>query len=203
MKNYKTENQSFINISKELRDKYNVRNNDFVLELYDEDLIGVDPHSPNLTQYQMAKIYIEITKNRWYFLREVVRIPVAGSDIPYQINFGNLALTYLKSMNVNQITLLPRQFGKTIGNITDDVWIFYFGATNTNINYLNKAFSDSKEGLKRFKDIRDLMPRFLLDIVMNRNDKDAQERKESKNFNNSLSARNFDPIYGRICVFKT
>ena len=45
-------------------------------KLYDEDLKGVDPHDPNLTKEYKLKIIIESQKNPWYFIREVMRIPV-------------------------------------------------------------------------------------------------------------------------------
>ena len=136
MRNWKTDNQSFIDIATQLKKEYGVKDYDFMLELLDEKLIGLDTHSKTLTPEMQARVYLECTANKWYFLREVVRIPVSGNDIPYLLNLGNLALTYMKTMNVNQITLLPRQAGKTIGNIADDVWVFYFGTSNTNINYL-------------------------------------------------------------------
>jgi hypothetical protein len=189
MKDWKTKNKSFIKIAEELRDKHNVKNYDFMLELYDKTLVGVDPYSDNLTDFQKAKIYIECTSNKWYFIREVVRIPVSGNNIPYILNLGNLALTYMKQMNVNQITILPRQSGKTIGNIVDDVWVFYFGSTNTQMSYLNKSFTDSMENVKRFKTIRDLLPKYLLDIVMSSKDRDAQIKKTAENFNNSIVAK--------------
>jgi len=41
--------------------------------------------------------------------------------VNYSLNLGNLTLSYLKSKNKNQIVILPRQHGKTIGEICDDV----------------------------------------------------------------------------------
>ena len=106
----KTKNISFLNISKMLRD-YGVKNNKEMLILYDESLQGVDPQSKNLTPAQQLAIYVECCSNIWYFLREVVRIPADGADIPYELNLGNYTLTYLKLRNKNQILILPRQHG--------------------------------------------------------------------------------------------
>jgi hypothetical protein len=69
-----------------------------------------------------------------------------------------LSLSYIKTKNKNQITILPRQHGKTIGEIAYDSWILLFAGTNTNIIYSNKEFKDSKDALKKFKDIRERLP---------------------------------------------
>lgn len=105
-----TKNKSFLRMSKVLRDK-GVKNNKFMLTLYDESLVGVDPFSPTLTPAQKVAIYTESCNNIWYFIREVVRIPADGAVIPYELNLGNLTLTYLRLLNKNIIEILPRQHG--------------------------------------------------------------------------------------------
>lgn len=185
---YNTSNKSFINVSNELA-KRGVKNHKFMLALYDESLVGVDPYSPNLTLEQKARIFAECSRNLWYFLREVVRIPVAGKSIPYSLNLGNLALTYIKHLNLNSITLLPRQTGKTIGAIVHDLYLFYFVSTNTKFTYANKSFTDSKDNLKRFKDIRDELPDYIKQLIMHEKDKDNKESKYSHIRNNELVAK--------------
>ena len=93
-----TRNRSFLKTSVDLR-KRNVKNNKFMLALHNESLIGVDPHSKNLTNKQKLEIFEECTINIWYYLREVVRIPVDGQidGIPYKLNLGNMSLTYIKT----------------------------------------------------------------------------------------------------------
>ena len=70
-----TSNKSFLKMSVILR-RRGVKNNKFMLTLYDKDLQGVDPHSRKLTDRQKIKIFNEVTNNIWYYLREVVRIVV-------------------------------------------------------------------------------------------------------------------------------
>ena len=106
----KTKNISFLRISQMLR-RYGVKKNKEMLVLYDESIQGLDPYDKNLTNEQKVAIYIECCSNIWYFLREVVRIPADGADIPYELNLGNYTLTYLKCKNKNQIVVLPRQHG--------------------------------------------------------------------------------------------
>jgi hypothetical protein len=185
-----TKNMTFLRIASQLR-QLGVENNKFMLTLYDESLAGVDPFSRDLTVAQKLAIYKEISINKWYYLREVVRVPVDGviDGIPYRLNLGNLTLSYLKSKNINQIVILPRQHGKTLGQIIDDSWILLFAGMNTNIIYSNKEFKDSKKNLKIFKDIRDRLPEYLTEFIANgKLDKDNEEYKLVGNRNNTLKA---------------
>jgi hypothetical protein len=185
-----TTNRSFLKAASDLK-KQNVKNNKFMLALFDETLVGVDPFSPDLSEAQKIAIYRECSLNKWYYIREIVRVPVDGiiDGIKYKLNMGNLTLSYLKSKNVNQITILPRQHGKTLGEIIDDSWILLFSGTNTNIIYSNKEFKDSKKNLKIFKDIRDRLPKYLVEFVSNKkSDKDNEEYKLIANRNNTLKA---------------
>jgi hypothetical protein len=185
-----TKNRSFLKIASILK-KQNVKNNKFMLALFDDSLVGIDPHSNELTEAQRIAIFREISINKWYYLREVVRVPVDGviEGIPYRLNLGNLTISYLKSKNLNQIVILPRQHGKTLGVIIDDSWNMLFAGTNTNIIYSNKEFKDSKKNLKIFKDIRDRLPQYLIEYIKNsKNDKDNEEYKLVSNRNNTLKA---------------
>ena len=109
-----TKNISFLKVCKLLR-SYNVKNNKCMLELYDENLIGVDARSRDLTAEQKIAIYRECCRNYWYFIREVVKIPADGAEIPYELNLGNYTLSYLKLKNQNFILILPRQHRKNYG----------------------------------------------------------------------------------------
>lgn len=182
-----TKNISFLQVSKQLRDR-GVKNNKFMLALYDESLVGVDPYSDDLTTEQQIRIYKEICMNRWYYLREVARIPTTGSDgIMYSLNIGNCAQSYAYWRNLNFITLLPRQQGKTIGVVTDDTWTMLFGSKNCQIIYLNKQYPDAVENGRRFKNIKNLLPKWLLNIVLDgRNDKDNQDEKYIAKLKNQI-----------------
>jgi hypothetical protein len=185
-----TANRSFLKMAAYLRDN-GVNNNKFMLSLLDDSLSGVDPFSPDLTNDQKIAIFRECSVNKWYFLREIVRVPVDGviEGIRYKLNLGNLSISYLKGKNINQIVVLPRQHGKTFGVIADDAWILLFAGTNTNIIYSNKEFKDSKKNLKLFKDIKDRLPKWLTDLIANSKvDKDNEEYKLVGNRNNTLKA---------------
>ena len=57
-----------------------VKNHYFFLALYDKSLLNVDPHSKDLTTEQRLRIAYECKINFWYFIREVVRVPVVGQE---------------------------------------------------------------------------------------------------------------------------
>lgn len=113
---YNTKNQSFLRIALVLK-RMGIHNYYFFLSLYDRTLLGVDPRSPNLTTEQMLRISQECKINIWYFLREVVRVPVIGQEdgTPFELNRGNLALTWAFMNDVDIGLVQPRQTGKTIG----------------------------------------------------------------------------------------
>lgn len=132
-----TKNLSFLAVSKQLRDQ-GVKNNKFMLLLYDTSLIGVDPWDPNLTPEQQLAVYVECCRNVWYYIREVQRVAVAGADVPYSAHVGNIASTYLRTKNKNYIIEQSRQTGKTTATIIFDSWLYQFGSKNANIVYMHK-----------------------------------------------------------------
>lgn len=182
----KTKNLSFIRMYKILK-QLGIKNNKFFLRLYDKTLQGVNPFDEeNLTEEQKVRIYAEVKRNPWYFLREIVRIPVAGGKKRYELHRGNLALSFCMLNSFNSVTLMPRQHGKTISSICIYIWIYYFGTVNSNILFMNKEFPDSKRNLKTFKDIVELMPKYL--IVKSKKDKDNIEEIFNASNGNTLRA---------------
>jgi hypothetical protein len=156
----KTHNESFIKMWYELR-RLGVKNNKFFLKLYDQTLRGVDPHSETLTQEQKLRISVEVARNPWYYIREVVRIPEDGGITQFVLNRGNLALVWCMLNNLNIMVELPRQTGKTIGTLCVYAWIYDFGTKNSTILFGNKEYADSKLNLQRLKNIRELNPSYL------------------------------------------
>lgn len=180
-----TKNTSFIKMYSHLKKK-GIRNNKFFLRLYDQDLLRVDPFSKTLTPAQKSKILVEIAKNPYYFIREIVRIPIPGGLQSFEVHRGNLALTWAILNNLNLIVLLPRQRYKTISIICALIWVFYFGTDNTHMLFSNKELRDSKNNLKRFKDITGHFPQFIKDAILNNKDINNIENIWSKDRNNTI-----------------
>lgn len=159
-----TTNQSFLDMHYYLKNK-GIQNNDFFLALLDSGLAGVDPRDPNLPTHMKARILQECRLNYWYYLREIIRIPVqggtVGSGARYKLHRGNLAMNFLFILNFNMFVEMPRQHGKTIAAVCRYLWIYNFGTSNSEIMFMHKDHSGSKGNLKTLKNIRDALPSYL------------------------------------------
>jgi len=184
---YETKNDSFIKMAKLLK-SMGIKNYKFFLKLYDEKLRDVDPHDENLSPEIVTRIGREIRRNVWYYLREVVRIPVPGNPEGkrYELHRGNLALTWLQINNINCAEELPRQNGKTISAECNFIYFYNYGTTNSQIAFFNKRYDDSKMNLQRFKDIRDALPVYLR--AKSSKDKDNLTYVRSKDRKNDITA---------------
>ena len=184
-----TQNKSFLETAQKLRE-HGVKNNKFMLLLYDKDLSGVDPFSQTLTSEQKAKIFCEVSTNYWYFLREVCMVPTPGSQTGthFQLNIGNCAASYCNLHNINNILILPRQIGKTISEVAFSLWSSCFGTTYSKESYLHKNQDGSNSNLARVKEMKLLMPKWLLDFINDPNDKDNITLKYFARSHNEIQA---------------
>lgn len=157
-----TSNTSFLNMHHYLK-AIGIKNNRFMLVLYDPDLAGVDPYDPNLSLAIKTKILKEVQRNYWYFLREVVRVPSSGSPqgIRYELNRGNLAYNFCTMYNLNTFFEMPRQVGKTMAANVRYLWIYNFGSANSAMLFMNKQHPDAKRNLDQMKTVRSMLPSYL------------------------------------------
>jgi hypothetical protein len=180
----KTTNKSFIKMHKILK-SLGIKNNKFFLRLYDKSLQGVDPRDEeNLTKEQKIRITAEVRRNPWYFFREIVVLPVAGGKKRFQIHRGNLAMMYCMLNNLNSMTVLPRQHGKTVSSVCVFIWIYHYATENSQILFLNKELQDSKRNLRTFKEITELLPSYLK--IKHKKDKDNIEGIENGSNGNTI-----------------
>lgn len=181
----KTQNMSFLKMYRYLRER-GIKNNKFFLRLYDESLANVDPHSLRLTDIQKTKILTEVTKNPYYYLREVVRIPIPGGTTRFEMHPGNLAITWALINNLDQIALLPRQRYKTISIAATLTWVYDFGTKNTAMLFGNKSLADSMNNLRRFKEIKENIPAFLRNATLSPLDVDNMKSMLSDKTRNKI-----------------
>lgn len=162
IRDYDTTNESFLRLAGLYR-KMGIENYDFVLALYQPELVGVDPHDPNLDLETKKMVRKEATYNPWYFFREVVRIPPTSGSVPlrFKANRGNIALYWSFFNHVDFGLLQPRQTGKSVS--TDvlmtgvkDVW-----GTNTKINLITKDAALRVANVERLKEMRDYLPDYI------------------------------------------
>lgn len=156
-----TSNKSFLQVAKDLK-SLGIHNYYFMLEIYDYSLVNIDPYAENLTRDQISRIMTECTKNPWYYLREICRIPDQGGvGIPFKANRGNIAQIWLTLHGIDSWLCLPRQQGKTISFLCLLSWAYSFGTNNSTFIFINKDSGNAKENLQRLKDIIDCLPEFL------------------------------------------
>lgn len=156
-----TKNQSFLNMHYYLKAR-GLKNNKFFLLLYDPDLAGIDPFSPNLSTMMKRKIFIECQRNFFYYAREVVRVQSQGGPyVMYNLDRGNLAANFCLLNNLNIYIEQPRQTGKTICMDVWYSWIYNFGSMNASILFFNKKHDDSKRNLTTTKEIIKNLPTYL------------------------------------------
>jgi len=158
---YSTRNKSFLAMHFYLKKK-GLKNNNFMLMLFDQGLIGVDPFDPNLSPQFKARILIEVQRNFWYFIREVVRmISAGGAPCSFRLDPANMAMSYLLQYSINVYEEIPRQCGKTLLVAAWYLWIYNFRSRSSNIVFLNKKMETTKENLERLKTLRDNLPDYL------------------------------------------
>lgn len=187
-----TKNKSFLDMHHYLK-AMGIKNNEFMLTLLDPDLDGIDPYDPHLNAYYKQKILRECIANYWYFLREIVRIPSpGGAPMMYKLTRANLALSFCQCLNLNIFLEEPRQQGKTVSADIRFLYIYNFGTTNSKIAYLHKGMDGAKDNLQTLKDIRDLLPPYL--ILKNRVLPDGKIDKGKDNTNEIVNPFNNNSI---------
>ena len=158
---YKTGNPYFLGMSRLLHE-LGISNSYFFLMLYDKDLIGVDPHNPNLSLEMQQKISVECIRNFWYFFRECWRYPSeSGAMSKFKLDIGSLATLYLQRMGFNTYTEKPRQTGKTIADLAHIARNFNFESKNSKFGIYNYDDEKVKENLQRILLMLDSLPGYL------------------------------------------
>lgn len=171
---YNTSNQSF----KHLVYVYNqmgIKNCEFILALLQPDLVGVDPHDPELSREMKLKISLECKYNPWYFFREVALAPANSGSKPrrFEANRGNIALYWSFFNHIDFGLLQPRQTGKSYSvdilmTALRDIW-----AENTELQLITKDAPLKNKNIGRLKKIRELLPEYI--YYPNRSDVDNTE----------------------------
>ncbi len=164
----RTSNKSFLKVARDLK-KVGIKNWYFMLEINDPSLVGIDPYQCDesgnctLTKDQISRIMIELSKNPWYYLREVCRIPDSGAanGVPYRANRGNIAQAWCIINGIDSWLCLPRQQGKTISCLALLAWVYSFGTSNSSFIFINKDGDNAKENLRRMVAQLELLPVYL------------------------------------------
>lgn len=172
---HQTTNKTFLRLA-EIYKRMGVKNYAFHLALLQPELIGVDPHSPYLTQEQKAMISLECRYNPWYFFREVLRIPPqAGKDpVQFRANRGNIAMLWLFFNHIDVALIQPRQTGKSVSTDGLMLYLICVATVNTRVNMLTKDDQLRKANVDRLKKMRGFLPKYLDQMT----DADSDNKEE-------------------------
>lgn len=86
--------------------KIGIKNADFLLRIYDRELINVDPYNPRLSKEVQARVIAECIRNPWYYFREISRIPTPGGHSKFIFNRGNVAQLWCCLNSINFLEML-------------------------------------------------------------------------------------------------
>ena len=159
---FQTRNESFLRTAR-IYKKMGISNCLFHLALHDKELVGVDPHDPDLSDDLIDRIVIECKINPWYFFREVVRLGATASPdaVPLQGNRGNISLYWLFFNHITTMLIQPRQTGKSVS--TDCLMVYLFGVATvaTDVSLLTKDDNLRVKNVARVKTILEELPYYL------------------------------------------
>lgn len=110
----------------------------------------------------------------------------------YKLTRGNLALNFCTCLNLNTFYEIPRQNGKTVSVLIRLLYIYNFGTTNTKMAFLHKNMDGAKDNLQSLKDLRDLLPPYL--IMKERVLPDGKTDKGKNNTNEIVNPFNNNAI---------
>ena len=158
-----TKNKTFLRLAV-LYSRMKLKNNLFHLALTQPELAKYDPHNlMDDSRDLKLKIVHEIQVNPWYYLREVLRIPMQGGDpIPFEAHRGNISMAWCYFVGLDYISIQPRQTGKTVGAISLSSHTIYFKGKNYQQGMLTKDAKLLQENVSRLKAMRDGLPPWLI-----------------------------------------
>lgn len=157
---WNTKNYSALKVHSVLK-SLGVKNNTFMLTIYDTDLMYIDPFDPNLSQEMKNRVHAEVVRNYWYFLREIVRINTPGGTTMFTFHRGNTAIAWLAINNINYYVELPRQMTKTGTHAAFFAYVWSFGSINSKAAFMSKDPESAKSNLESVKNIIENLPPYL------------------------------------------
>lgn len=136
-------NQSFIDVQNQLKEM-GVSNIDFLTKTIDKRVADLDPYNPELTKRQKQLIVEECRNNFWYFLREVAKIRIQGSEYArFKLNIASCAFLYLYENNISTWFQNSRQTGATMTAILCERYtnMFYPEKSVRTYNHIKDMYS--------------------------------------------------------------
>lgn len=158
----KTPNVSFLHLA-EIYDKMGIKNCDFHLTLLNPDLADIDPYDPDLTRTEKIMVLDECVNNFWYYLREVLILPLQGSSkgIHFKANRSNIGLFWLYFNHITVINTVIRQTGKTTNLVALIQWLLNFAVKKYTVGMITKNSRLQRETMSEIKSQFNQLPPYL------------------------------------------
>lgn len=157
----RTKNKSFLKMHYILKGM-GIKNNMFFLQLYDETLADIDPlDEDNLTDEQKLRVHIEISRNPWYYFREIIKIPMTDVKLDFELTRATLAILWSLINDLHSYVVIPRQCYKSYTVACFYSWLIYWGAKNFSAAFFAQNDGLVTQNLTRVKDIRESLPKYL------------------------------------------
>lgn len=155
-------NTSFLRYASLLK-SMGVKNHNFVLQLHDRELAGINAFDPGLSQEQIMRIALECWANPFFYMRYIARAPGGDPGNPnlFRANRGNMALFWAFFNHITTILIQIRQTGKSFSTDTLMTYLLNIRCKNTSINLLTKDDTLRSANLERLKDIEMQLPYYL------------------------------------------
>lgn len=157
---YTTKNTTFLNMHVFLK-KCGVKNHNEHLQIFDKDLIGVDPHSETLTDAIREKIANECRINPWYYFREVHRVLNNGTAVELRLGLESYSALFFMMRARDILMEAPRQVGKTVSVTSMLCWLLNFGANGYKMANIHYKEEEASKNLNQVNDMLDLLPKYL------------------------------------------
>lgn len=184
-----TKNTSYVRYAA-LLENMGIKNNLFHLSLLDKDLVGVDPHDPDLDEQMKIKIVKEVSTNIWYFFREVIKIPTTGSitDSQYRLNRLNCAFHWLYTQDISTFVMGIRQSGKSLCADVQHIAYLDIYCRNYPVDVIVNSSTLRQDGTDKRIALRKTIPSYLTYRTPTgmRHDKENTEGIECKMLNNRI-----------------
>ena len=168
---WNTSNKSFVKIAQFLKE-LGVANYRFPLVLYDAGLSGVDPFDPRISEEMQARVIYEASRNKFYYFSELG----APDSVQYEAHAGYFSILFLRQLDINTYTELPRQCGKTITAAAEFSHVFLF-EQNSDMGVYNYNNEMVKLNISRIYSILNELPAYMhfhkLDVKEDPKNQDA------------------------------
>lgn len=160
-----TMNQSFLNVHKDLVFK-GVINNDFMLELHNPRLKGVNPFDKELPPEMKRAIVVESIKNFWYFAREVVRWPIDidGTISMTKLDKGNAVMYWC---SLNGITTWRTNIRQTCSDLSVETLMLWMLLTYANhrIDVISGSNDPTGYQMLKVRNLYKMLPEYFHFII--------------------------------------